>query len=184
MAWIDVIEPDEAEPDSALEAFYERVGTERGNVANVHQIASLHPALGQAHLDLYMGLMYDRDAGLDRRRREMIAVAVSSLNDCAYCREALSKYERDESLLDALGRDPPTAPLEDPDRALVDYAIELTENPGSIAKAHVDELRGQGFDDEDILATAAVTGYFNFVNRLNLGLGAELEDEEEREYEY
>lgn len=118
----------------------------------------------------------------------MIAVAVSSLNDCAYCvehhREALSKYERDESLLDALGRDPATAPLEDPDRVLVDYAIELTENPGSIAKAHVNELREQGFDDEDILATAAVTSYFNFVNRLNLGLGAELEDEEEREYEY
>lgn len=77
MAWIDVIEPDEAEPDSALEAFYERVDTERGNVANVHQIASLHPALGQAHLDLYMALMYDRDRARpspprdDRRGRQL-----------------------------------------------------------------------------------------------------------------
>ncbi|PSG96940.1 peroxidase [Thermoplasmatales archaeon SW_10_69_26] len=188
MAFIDVIEPDEAEPSSELAAFYERVGAERGNVANVHRVASLHPPLAASHLDLYMSLMYDREAGLDRRRREMIAVAVSRANDCGYCvthhSEALSKYEDDEALVETLGREPTAADLDPADRALVDFALRLTDEPGAMASTHAEELREHGFDDEDILAAAAVTSYFNFVNRLNLGLGAELEDDEDREYDH
>lgn len=188
MAFIDVIEPDEAEPGSELAAFYERVGAERGNVANVHRVSSLHPPLAESHLDLYMALMYDREAGLDRRRREMIAVAVSAANECEYCvqhhSEALVKYEDDEELVRALGQDPDAVALDGADRALVDYALRLTRTPGDVDEKHVDELREQGFDDEDALNAAAVTSYFNFVNRLNLGLGAELEAEEEREYDY
>jgi uncharacterized peroxidase-related enzyme len=187
MAFIDVIEPDEAEPGSELAAFYERVGAERGSVANVLQVTSLQPDLSEAHLDLYMTLMYDREAGLDRRTRELIAVAVSQANDCEYCvehhSEALEKYERDADLVEAIARDPGKADLDPADRALVDYATKLTERPGEVTEADVEELREHGFDDEDVLNAAAVTSYFNFVNRLNLGLGAELE-EEEKEYEY
>lgn len=101
MAFIDVVDPDEAEPGTDLAAFYEEVAGERGNVANVHRLASLHPALGETHLELYMALMYDAGAGLNRRRRELIAVAVSRANGCAYCvthhREAFEAYEDDEA---------------------------------------------------------------------------------------
>lgn len=188
MAFIDVIEPDEADPDSELAEFYERVGSQRGNVANVLKVTSLHPSLSHAHLDLYMSLMYDREAGLDRRRRELIGVAVSWENGCEYCvthhREAFEKYEDDDEVVEALVDDPETAALDEGDRALVDYAIKLTRAPDSVREADVEALRAAGFDDEDILAANAVTSYFNFVNRLNLGLGAELEGDEEREYEY
>lgn len=188
MPFIDVVQPDEAEPESELADFYERVGAERGNVANVLQVTSLHPPLSHAHLDLYLSIMYDQDAGLDRRQRELIAVAVSWMNDCEYCithhKEAFERYEDDETLVEALVRDPKTAPLEKADKALVAYAMKLTRAPGSVGEQDVEALRKVGFDDEDILAAGAVASYFNFVNRLNLGLGAELEGEAEREYEY
>lgn len=186
MAFIDVIEPEEAEGDQA--AFYEKVGATRGNVANVHKVASLHPRLAKAHLELYMSLMYDRDAGLDRRRRELVAVAVSWGNECPYCVqhhvEALERYEEEEALLDALVKDPTSAPLDEEDEALVTYALSLTRSPGDMGEGDVEALRRAGFDDEDVLAVAAVASYFNFVNRLVLGLGAELESKEERDYEY
>lgn len=37
----------------------------------------------QAHLDLYMSLLFSR-SGLSREEREAIAVVVSSANECAY----------------------------------------------------------------------------------------------------
>jgi len=186
MPFIHLLDPDEAEDGTELAEFYERVAGKRGNVANVHQLASLHPPLGEAHLDLYMSLMYDREAGLDRRRREMIGVAVSRANDCEYCvthhREALDSYEDDEKLVDALAENPDTADLPDTDRALVDYALKITRKPASITAMDVEPLRERGFDDGDVLA-AAIAAYFNFVNRFNLGLGAEIESEEERKYD-
>jgi uncharacterized peroxidase-related enzyme len=187
MAFIDIVGPDEAEPGTELAAFYDEVAGQRGNVANVHQLASQHPALGETHLDLYMAIMYDRDAGLDRRRRELVATAVSSANGCEYCvthhREALEAYEDDE-LAEAVARDPEGAELGAADRALVDYALALTREPDAVDEARVDALREHGFDDEDVLNAGAVASYFNFVNRLVLGLGADLEDEDERAYDY
>lgn len=187
MAFIDVVDPEDAEPGSKLDDFYDEVAGERGNVAHVHRLASLHPALGEAHLELYMALMYDHDAGLDRRRREMIAVAVSSANGCGYCithhGEALERYA-DEDFVETVAGDPHGADLEPEDRALVDYALAVTDAPGKVEAGDADALRELGFDDEDVLNACAVASYFNFVNRLVLGLGAELEPDEEREYDH
>lgn len=112
----------------------------------------------------------------------------NDINDCEYCithhTEALERYEDDQRLLERLAKDPKTAPLDPEDKALVTYAMKLTSRPGEVGEADVQALREAGFDDEDILAAGAVTSYFNFVNRLNLGLGAELEDETDREYAY
>lgn len=41
--------------------------------------------------------------------------------------------------------------------------------------ADVDRLRAAGLGDGGIHDAAAVTAYFNFVNRIALGLGVELE---------
>lgn len=53
-----------------------------------------------------------------------------------------------------------------------------------MGQGDVEALCKAGFDGDDVLAVAAVTVYFNFVNRLVLGLGAELESKEERECDY
>ncbi len=74
-----------------------------------------------------------------------------------------------------LASDPSSADLNPRERALVDYAVELTRDPSAVTASSVAALRDAGLSDEGIHAAAAVTAYFNFVNRIALGLGVELE---------
>jgi uncharacterized peroxidase-related enzyme len=62
------------------------------------------------------------------------------------------------------------------DRAMLDYAVDLTEDPASVREEAVTRLRESGFDDRSILDINLVTGYYAFVNRLADGLGVPLED--------
>jgi len=58
---------------------------------------------------------------------------------------------------------------------MLEYAVRLTENPGSIGAADIETLRTAGFDDRAIHDICAITGYYAFVNRIADGLGVELE---------
>ena len=79
------------------------------------------------------------------------------------------------ALVEALASDDRTAPLADPDRAMLDYALKLTHAPASIAAGDIDRLRAAGCDDRAIHDICAITAYFAFVNRIADGLGVELE---------
>ena len=61
------------------------------------------------------------------------------------------------------------------DRAMLEYAMQLTEGPSRDAALGVERLRGQGFDDRAIHDICAITAYYAFVNRIADGLGVELE---------
>jgi uncharacterized peroxidase-related enzyme len=67
-------------------------------------------------------------------------------------------------------------PLIPADRAMLDYAVRLTENPSDIAPADIERLRVSGFADRAIHDICAITAYYAFVNRIADGLGVELED--------
>jgi uncharacterized protein YciW len=45
-------------------------------------------------------------------------------------------------------------------------------------------LKQNGWNDEDILLTNLIVSYFNFVNRIALGLGVEFSEEEVKGYKY
>ncbi|MCA1798243.1 MAG: peroxidase-related enzyme [Xanthomonadaceae bacterium] len=183
MSWITEI--DESDAAGALAEMYEMLRAQRGKVSNILKVHSLRPAAMQHHLDLYMGLMFGA-GGLSRRQRELIAVAVSQANRCAYCVthhvEALARYERDADTLAALKESVVDATLTDPDRALVEYATRLTEAPHAVTRDEIDRLRVAGLADDDILLANLITAYFNFVNRIALGLGVEFTDDEAHGY--
>lgn len=61
--------------------------------------------------------------------------------------------------------------------AMLHYSVKLTRTPAEMRGADVELLRQHGLDDRAIHDIAAVAAYFNFVNRLALGLGVELESE-------
>jgi alkylhydroperoxidase family enzyme len=42
----------------------------------------------------------------------------------------------------------------------------------------LEEMRSAGLGDDEVLDAALITAYFNFVNRLAVGLGVELSAEE------
>lgn len=76
------------------------------------------------------------------------------------------------------GRDPLSAQLEPPDRALLQFAVRLTREPWSVNQPMIEDLRRLGFDDRAIHDACQVVAYFAYVNRVADGLGVELESEE------
>lgn len=178
--WIRVIAPEAAE--GKLRAVYDETLKKRGRLAAVHMIHSLNPESLRAHMDLYMALMFGASP-VPRRTREMVAVAVSRSNGCAYCvahhADALARYEKRSEYIQAI-REGRWEALIPGDCAVCRYAEKLTKEPGSMSEADVAALKGGGFSDEEILDISQIAAYFNFVNRIVLGLGVDLEDADSR----
>jgi uncharacterized peroxidase-related enzyme len=77
-------------------------------------------------------------------------------------------------------RDYRKADLAAADRAMLDFAMELTDTPAKIRKGRIDDLREAGFSDAAIHDIVQITGLFAYYNRLADGLGIDLEDDFER----
>ncbi|MFN4218829.1 MAG: peroxidase-related enzyme [Candidatus Bipolaricaulia bacterium] len=185
MAWIRVI--DEAEAQGRLKECYEEIKKARGKVANIMRVHSLQPDAMMAHLNFYKTIMFG-PSGLSRRQRELLATVVSALNGCAYCvrhhAEALRAYVKDEALIGQVQRDYTTVPLDSKSRAMLDYAHKLTRSPTRVTQQDIEQLRYAGFSDAEILSVNLIVSYFNFVNRVALGLGVEFTEDEAQGYRY
>lgn len=185
MPYLRTIPPEKSEGE--LKTVYQKVKEQRGAIANVYQIHSLLPRTLEPHLNLYLGLMFDPST-LTRQERETIAVAVSRANECTYCVEhhadALSRYQKNRTVLDALKQGRESTDLTAREHALVRFAGKLTQDPSGVRKADVEALRQAGLADEEILLATLIVGYFNFVNRLVLGLGVEREAQVAGPYKY
>jgi len=185
MAWIREIDEDDAE--GLLKEIYGEVAEKRGKAANILKVHSLRPEALRAHLDLYMATVLG-DSKLSREERELIAVVVSSLNRCGYCtlhhREALQSYWHDRESVDDVIRDFHSVGLPPRLQAMLEYAEKLTRGPHLVQEKDVEALRDAGFDDQDVLDIALITSYFNFVNRIALGLGVDVSPEEVAGYQY
>jgi len=79
------------------------------------------------------------------------------------------------ALVHGLVANPRGVALATTDRAMLDYALKLTETPGAMSAADVDTLKRAGFDDRAVHDICAITAYYAFVNRIADGLGVELE---------
>jgi len=186
MSRIKVIEPHEAE--GRLKEIYDDLEKSRGQIAEVHKIQSLRPESIVKHMELYMEIMFSKSE-LSRAKREMIAVVVSISNDCRYCAShhgsALNHYWKNDKRLERLQNNYRTADLSEEEMALCDFAEKLTKSPGLNNKVDLTaELRNAGFSDSAILDTGLVISYFNFVNRMVLSLGVELEEDAGQNYKY
>jgi uncharacterized peroxidase-related enzyme len=135
----------------------------------------------ERHLGLYTHLMFGT-SGLSRADRESIAVVVSAANNCSYCvnhhAEALSHYERDNSRLRRLVSDFQFLDQPDKKARMLSYALKLTTSPSQVSEQDIEELREVGYSDRDILDINLVSAYFNFVNRIALGLGVNYSEDE------
>jgi uncharacterized peroxidase-related enzyme len=185
MAWIREIAP--ADAASPLREVYDEIVRSRGKVANILTVHSLAPPALKAHLDLYMAVMFER-TGLSREDRELVAVAVSAANGCPYCVQhhtvALEQYWGDRDRVKRFAANPDAFGLPANQRVLVDHALKLTREPRRMSRADLEPLRAAGLGDEQILNLNLVVAYFNFVNRISLGLGVEFTVEEKKGYRY
>lgn len=186
MAFIDIIEPEDA--TGRLREIYKDLEKKRGKLAQIHKIQSLNPETITAHMDLYMSVMFNKSP-LSRAQREMIAVVVSAANDCEYCQQhhgqALNHYWKNQERIEQLREDYNKLDLDNVDMRLCQLAKVLTKYPDKMDEdKYLQPLRNAGFSDRAILDAVLVISYFNFVNRMVLGLGVETNEEEMQGYKY
>lgn len=118
---------------------------------------------------LYNQLMLG-ESGLSKLEREMIAVAVSAVNRCFYCLvahgAAVRQLSGDPALGEALVMNYRVADLSARHRAMLDFAVLMTESSASIEEQDREALRTAGFSEADIWDIAAVAGFYNMSNRM------------------
>ena len=77
----------------------------------------------------------------------------------------------DAALVEAIRRDYKTAPIDERDRAMLDFVALLTRDATSVTRADHDRLRAAGFDDRGILQITLIASWFNYINRVADALG-------------
>jgi uncharacterized peroxidase-related enzyme len=172
LSWLRV--PAEAEAPAGVQELYDKANEKLGFVPNVLRVYALRPG----HLELWNAFYDDLmrgDSTLTRPQREMIAVVVSTVNRCHYCIVSHSAYLRkltgDPVLVEQLRTNYKYAGVEPRERAMLDFAVKLTEQSAACTEADVEVLREVGWSDEDVMDITEVTAMFNFTNRLASGLG-------------
>lgn len=186
MASITIIDYDDAE--GRLKDIYNDLINKRGQLAEVHKIQSLRPESIVKHMDLYLEIMFSKSE-LSRTEREMMAVVTSVANKCHYCQvhhsEALNHYWKNDENILRLQNNYREAQLSGKEFLLCQFAENLTLNPNNFKEPEpINKLKTIGLSDKAILDATLVVSYFNFVNRMVLGLGVNLESNQAKGYNY
>ena len=140
-----------------------------GLIPNVLQAYAFDIDKLNAFTAIYNDLML-ADSGVSKLEREMIAVVVSSVNRCVYCLTAHGQAVRamsgDPVLGEHLIMNYRVADITPKQRAMLDFAVHMTEASATIEEPHRQALRDAGWSDRDIWDIANVTGFFNMTNRV------------------
>ena len=163
----------DAGPRAALtpsqQAYFDKCQEKLGFVPNVLQAHAFDTIKLQAFMDMVDDLMLS-DSGLSKLEREMIAVAVSSVNHCHYCLTvhgaAVRQRANDPEFGEMIAQNYRAAPLSPKQKAMLDFAVKLTEHPDKMEEADRGGLRSAGFSDRDIWDIAATASFYNMSNRM------------------
>ncbi len=154
---------------AATKKYFEVCEEKLGLVPNVLRAYAFDIEKFNSFTGLYNDLMLG-ESGLSKLEREMIAVVVSSINRCYYCLVAHGAAVRELSGSPELGEqlimNYRVADLDLRQRAMLDFAVKLTEASHRVEEADRDALRAAGFSERDIWDVAAVAGFFNMTNRV------------------
>lgn len=159
----------ETEPDLELREYFRNCEDKLGFIPNVLKAYAFDNKKLKAFIAMSDDLMLG-ESGLSRLEREMIAVAVSAINHCHYCltaHGAAVRYRsKDPALGDTVEHNYRAASISPKQKAMLDFAVKLTEAPDKIEDSDRGLLRQAGFSDRDIWDIAAVAAFFNMSNRL------------------
>ena len=146
------------------------VQAKAGFVPNVFLALAHRPAEWRAFMAFHDALLLKETGSLSKGEREMIIVATSAVNQCLYCVVAhgaiLRVYEKKPLIADQLATNYRKADITPRQRAMLDFAMKVCTDAGTIDEADFDALRAHGFDDDDIWDIGAITAFFGLSNRL------------------
>lgn len=140
-----------------------------GMIPNVLQAYAFDVEKLNSFTALYNELML-ANSGLSKLEREMIAVAVSSINKCFYCLTAhgaaVRELSGDPMLGELMVMNWRAADLSPRHHAMLEFSEKMTKASAEIVEADREKLREAGFTDRDIWDIANVAGFFNMTNRV------------------
>ena len=172
LAWLHV--PSEDEVPEEVRSLWQRAEEKLGFVPNVLRTWALRPQ-HMLRWRKYMDELLKGDSGLTEAQREMIGVVVSSTNRCHYCMTSHSGVLRsltgDPVLVDQLLQNYRHARLDQRERAMLDFAVKVTEEAYRCAEADLADLMAAGWSEEDVMDIVEVTAMFNLTNRMANALG-------------
>lgn len=155
-------------PDD-IRGMVESIQEKSGFVPNVFLALAHRPAEFRAFFAGHDALM-DKSEGLSKAEREMIVVATSAVNDCLYCVIAhgaiLRIRAKNPLIADQLAINPFKADLSQRERLIVNFALRMVDDSGSVTDADLEQLRSGGLSDDEIWDIGAITAFFAMSNRL------------------
>ncbi|MFQ1701065.1 peroxidase-related enzyme [Loktanella agnita] len=153
----------------ATQKYFDICQEKLGMVPNVLRSYAFDIDKLNAFTALYNDVML-ADSGLSKLEREMIAVTVSAINKCYYCLTAhgaaVRQLSGDAQLGEMLVMNWRVAPLDARQKAMLEFAEQVTVASAKIGEEDREALRQVGFSDRDIWDIAAVTGFYNMSNRM------------------
>ncbi|MET4805522.1 carboxymuconolactone decarboxylase family protein [Limibacillus sp. MBR-115] len=174
MARVRDIEIHEVPED--VRGIYKRFSEEYGPFLNQVKVFA-HRAPVLKHIQ---GLLLDLkdEQILDKRYLEIALVVVSKINECTYCvaHHAPRLVEQGlgaETVANILEPDCPG--LNDVDRLVRDFAVQVTEKPQYMRDAIFDEMK-KHFTEEQIVELTVRTALCGFFNRVNDALQIGMEE--------
>jgi len=166
--------PDRPPPDLAglPEDIRERilaVQEKSGFVPNVFLTFAHRPAEFRAFFAYHDALM-EKDSGLSKAEREMIVVTTSAANGCQYCVVAhgaiLRIRAKNPLLADQLAINYRKADITARQRAMLEFALKVSQDSVSLEAADYQTLQAHGFSQEDVWDIGAVAALFALSNRM------------------
>ncbi len=170
-AWLDVVSLDSATPEqiAVLEESHPKAKVSDYYLFLVHQ-----PEVLKQRSVAFNAIMY-APGGMPRAERELGATVVSRINGCVYCASVhAQRFEQLAKRTDAIVEvfnDPHTAGTSARERAIVQFSIELTNNPDGVSPASIQALKDVGLTEPEILDLMHSVAIFAWANRLMLNLG-------------
>ncbi|WP_175867049.1 peroxidase-related enzyme [Burkholderia contaminans] len=140
-----------------------------GFIPNVFLTLAHRPDEFRAFMAYHDALM-DKPGNLSKAEREMIVVATSAVNQCQYCVIAhgaiLRIRAKDPLITDQVATNYRKADLTARQKAMLDFAMKVSQAAHEVGEADFDTLKSHGFSDEDAWDIAAISAFFGMSNRI------------------
>lgn len=140
-----------------------------GFVPNVFLTLAHRPDEFRAFFAYHDALM-DKPGNLSKAEREMIVVATSSANQCQYCVIAhgaiLRIRAKNPLIADQVAANYRKAEITERQRAMLDYAMKVSQAAHLVDESDFEALAAHGFTDDDIWDIGAISAFFGMSNRI------------------
>lgn len=161
--------PEIAELPKDLQEMILAVQEKAGFVPNVFLTLAHRPDELRAFFAYHDAIML-RESGLTKAEKEMIIVTTSADNGCLYCVVShgaiLRIYAKDPLIADQLATNHYKADVTPKQKAMLDFALTVSNDAESIGDDDFEFMKIHGFTDEDIWDIGAITAFFGLSNRM------------------